>query len=148
ATAAQTFSVAAAQSNGTLTAFRDADGYTIALAEPGLVTASALFHDEQQSENRLTWILRAVGFVVMLIGFICLTAPLTTLFAVVPFLESFVGAGAFLIALTLSVPITLLTIAIAWIAHRPLIGIGLLVAAAGAIYLLRTLHPKQRPAPA
>jgi hypothetical protein len=145
ATAAQTFSVAAAQSNGILTAFRDANGYTIALAEPGLVTASGLFHDEQKSESRLTWILRAVGFVAMLIGFICLTAPLTTLFALVPFLESLVGAGAFLVALTLAVPITLLTIAIAWIAHRPLIGIALLVAAAVATYLLRGLRPKRQP---
>jgi hypothetical protein len=69
------------------------------------------------------------------------------LFAVLPFLESLVGAGAFLAALTLAVPVTLLTIAIAWIVHRPLIGIGLLVASAAAMFLLRWLHPR-RAAPA
>ena len=82
-----------AQSNGVLTAYRDANGYTIALAEPGVVTAAALFHDEQKSESRLTWILRGVGFVAMLIGFVCMTRPLTMVFAVLPFLESLVGAG-------------------------------------------------------
>ncbi|HLB98553.1 MAG TPA: TMEM43 family protein [Acetobacteraceae bacterium] len=140
---AQTISVAAAQSNGMLAGYRDANGYTIALAEPGVVTAAALFHDEQTSESRLTWILRGAGFVAMLIGFVCMTRPLTMVFAVLPFLESLVGAGAFLVALTLAVPITLVTIAVAWIVHRPLIGVLLLVGAVAALYLLRKLHPRR-----
>jgi hypothetical protein len=144
---AQTISVAAAQSNDVLTGYRDSNGYTIALAEPGVVTAAALFHDEAASESHLTWILRGAGFVAMLIGFVCMTRPLTMVFAVLPFLESLVGAGAFLMALTLAVPITLITIAVAWIVHRPVIGILLLVAAALALYLLRKLHPR-RPVPA
>ena len=143
---AQTVSVAGALSGGVLTAYRDANGYTIALAEPGAVTAAGLFHDEMRSEGRLTWILRGVGFVMMLIGFVCISRPLTMLFAVLPFLESMVGAGAFLVALTLAVPITLLTIAVAWIAHRPLVGGGLLVAAVAALFLLRQMHPRRQVA--
>ena len=144
---AQTVSVAAAQSGGVLTGYRDANGYTIALAEPGVATAAALFHDERKSAGQLTWILRGAGFVAMLIGFVCFTRPLTMVFAVLPFLESLVGAGAFLVALTLAVPITLVTIAVAWIVHRPLIGGLLLVGAVAAVYLLRKLHPR-RPAQA
>jgi hypothetical protein len=140
---AQTVSVAAAHASGVLMAYRDPNGYTIALAEPGVVSAVVLFHDEKKSEGILTWILRGVGFVVMLIGFVCMTRPLTMLFAVVPFLESLVGAGAFLVALTLAVPITLLTIAVAWIVHRPLIGGLLLVGAVAAMLLLRQLHPRR-----
>jgi Transmembrane protein 43 len=142
---AQTVSVAAAQSGGGLTAYRDTNGYTIVLAEPGVVPAAVLFHDEKASESTLTWILRAVGFVLMLVGFVCLTRPLTMLFAVVPFLESLVSGGAFLVALTLAVPITLLTIALAWIVHRPLIGGLLLFGAVATLLLLRWLHPR-RPA--
>jgi hypothetical protein len=145
AVAAQTVSVAAAQSSEVLTALRDSNGYTIALAEPGVASAATLFHDERKSESTLTWILRAVGFVVMLIGFVCTTRPLTMLFALLPFLESLVGAGAFLAALTLAIPLTLLTIAIAWIVHRPLIGGLLLAGAIAALLLLRQLAPK-RPA--
>jgi Transmembrane protein 43 len=140
----QTVSVAGARSNGVLTSYRDAIGYIIAPAEPGVVPASALFHDEQKSEGRLTWILRGVGFVMMLIGFVCMTGPLTILFAVLPFLESLVGAGAFLVARTLAVPITLLTITFAWVVHRPLIGGALLLGAVGAMYLLSRLHPRRR----
>jgi hypothetical protein len=102
-----------------------------------------LFHDEMKSESRLTWILRGVGFVAILIGFVCISRPLTMLFAVLPFLESMVGAGAYLVALTLAVPITLLTIAIAWIAHRPLVGGGLVVAAVAALFLLSRMHPRR-----
>ena len=65
----------------------------------------------------------------MLIGFVCISRPLTMLFAILPFLGSLIEAGAFMVAVTLAVPITLLTIALAWIVHRPLIGGGLLAAA-------------------
>jgi hypothetical protein len=144
---AQTASVAAGNASGTLTAFRDSNGYTIALAEPGMVSAETMFRDEKKSESALTWILRGVGFVAMLIGFVCMTRPLTMLFAILPFLESLVGAGAFLVALALAVPITLLTISIAWIVHRPLIGSLLLVGAIGAWFGLRQLLPKRAPRP-
>lgn len=143
---AQTASIAAGQASGTLTAFRDVNGYTIALAEPGMASAAAMFHDEKKSESMLTWILRGAGFVAMLIGFVCVTRPLTMLFAIIPFLESLVGAGAFLVALALAVPITLLTISIAWIVHRPVIGLIMLVAAIGAFIGLRALLPNRRPA--
>jgi hypothetical protein len=63
---------------------------------------------------------------------------------VLPFLESLVGAGAFLVARTLAVPITLLTITFAWVVHRPLIGGALLLGAVGAMYLLSRLHPRRR----
>jgi membrane associated rhomboid family serine protease len=65
------------------------------------------------------------------------------LFAVLPFLESLVGTGAFLVAFTLAVPLTLLTIGVAWFAHRPLVGGGILVAAVASMILLRKMHPRR-----
>jgi hypothetical protein len=141
---AQTISVAAAQSDGSLTTFRGAGDYRIALAEPGVVTAAALFQDAQHAASQMTWILRGVGFLIILVSLICLTQPLTMLFAVVPFLESIFGAGAFLVAVTLAVPITLVTIAAAWIAHRPLLGGGLLAGGVLSWVGLRLLHPRRR----
>ena len=109
-----------------------------------MVSADTMFRDEKKSEGMITWILRAVGFVAVLIGFVCITRPLTMLFAILPFLESLVGAGAFLVALVLAIPVTLLTISIAWIVHRPLIGGLLLVASIGAWFLLRQMLPKRK----
>ncbi len=139
-------SVAAASAGGVLTAWRDRNGYTIALAEPGSVAAAAMFKAEKAAESTLTWILRGVGFVVVLIGFVCIGRPLSMLFAILPFLESIVGAGVFLAAITLSVPVTLFTIAIAWIVHRPVTGLLLLVAAGGGLFLLGRIGPRRRPA--
>jgi hypothetical protein len=68
--------------------------------------------------------------------------------AVLPPLEWLVSTGAFLVALTLSVPLTLLTIAVAWIAHRPVIGGALLIAAIGSLLLLRKLHRPRAMRPA
>lgn len=138
----ETVSFVAANSAGTLTPFHGVHGYTIALAKPGIVPAAELFAEKQHEENIWTWILRGIGFVLMLIAFLLIASPMTTLFAVLPFLEGIASAGAFIIALALSVPITLLTIAVAWIAHRPLLGILLIAGAIGSVALLRTLHRK------
>jgi hypothetical protein len=143
---AQTISVAAAQSGGTLTAFRDRNGYSIALAEPGVVPAMALFQDARHAEGELTWILRGAGFAGILVGFLLLASPVTTLFAVLPFMGSLVGAGAFLVALTLAIPTTLVVVGLAWVAHRPLVGGLLLAGGVLALILLKQLHPRRQAA--
>jgi hypothetical protein len=146
--AGQTVSIVAGQSDDRLTPYRDRNGYTIALLEPGVVPAVELFHDQMRSEKQLTWILRGAGFVVMLIGFICIFKPLTTLLAVLPPLEWVASGGVFLTAVALALPITLITIGIAWVAHRPLIGGGLIVLALGSVVALRLVRPAHRHAPA
>jgi hypothetical protein len=144
---AQVFSVVAAQVGEALAPFSAAGGYEIALASPGLVAGADMVRQEKHREGLLTWALRGVGFVVMLIGFLLLGAPLRAVADYLPLLGDIVGAGIFLVALTLAVPLTLLTIAIAWIVHRPLIGAGLIVLAAAAVFGLRRLR-NPRPAPA
>ena len=56
-------------------------------------------------------------------------------------------AGLFVVALALAVPLTLLTVGVAWIAHRPLIGGGILAVAAGAWVLLSRGVGKRRGGP-
>jgi hypothetical protein len=143
---AQTVSVVGALAGNTVTAYRDDTGYTIALAEPGVVSATGLFTDAQKAEGRLTWILRGAGFAGVLFGFLFIAGPVTILFAVLPFLKSLADAGAFLVALTFAVPLTLVTIGFAWLAHRPVLGGGLLAAAFAAFVLLRLMHPRRTAA--
>jgi hypothetical protein len=66
-----------------------------------------------------------------------------------PLFEELVGIASFLLALIVAVPLALIVIAAAWIAHRPLVGVGLLVAGLGLGYLVRRLHrrPAQPPPP-
>lgn len=148
AVALQPVSVVAAQAGDTLAPFTGRNDYVINLIEPGSVPAAAMFSHAKHEEAILTWILRAVGFVLMLVGLWLINSPLSTLLGVIPLLEDIAAAGAFVIALLLAVPLTLLTIAIAWIAHRPLIGVALLVAGVAAAIALRRLLPIRAAAPA
>jgi len=140
AVASQMMSVVAAQSGDTLAVFHAANGYQIALAAPGVMPAAAMFQEKKQEEATLTWILRGAGFVAMLIGFMLIANPLAVLASVLPFLGDLVGAGTFLMSLAVSVPVTLVVIAAAWIANRPLIGGGLIVAAIAFLVLLPKLR--------
>jgi len=141
----QTVSFLAGHSAGTLVPYQGESGYQIALDKPGLVSAAELVREKKQEESIITWILRVVGFIVMFIAFMLMAQPLASLFAVLPFLGGMVEAGAFVIALTLAVPVTLLIIAVAWLAHRPLVGGGLIVAAILAFLLLKRLRGARRP---
>ena len=147
---AQTMTVVAGLSASGLAPFHGANGYRIALASPGMLTAGEMFQEKKHEENILTWVLRGVGFILMLVGFMLVFGPLSVLAGVLPFLEGLVEAGVFLVALTLAVPLTLTTIAVAWFAHRPLLGAALIVAGVASVFPIRCLPPasKRRPAPA
>ena len=142
---AQTYSIAAQQNNSTLTIYQDAkNDYKIALIEPGVVSAQKLFADQASTEKMITWACRIGGFLLLLIGFNLIMGPLAMLVAFLPFLQGLVGAGTFFIALGLAIPITLITIAIAWIASRPLIGGGILLLAVAAAWMIRSMAIKKK----
>ncbi len=140
--AQQTVSIVAGVSSGTLDAYRATNGYQIAVGKPGVVPASALFEGVKHQEDLRTWIFRGVGWMLMLFGFVLVGGPVVTLLAFLPLLEGMAQAGVFLIAVTLSIPLTLLTIAVAWFGHRPLLSLALGVGAAVVFLLLRIAHPK------
>ncbi len=77
----------------------------------------------------MTWLLRGVGFVLMLIGFALVFSPAKAVADVVPFLGGLVGMGTMLFATLLSLMLSLITIAAGWIFYRPLYAIALLVGA-------------------
>jgi hypothetical protein len=145
AIAAQTYSIAAQQNNGTLTTYHDAkNDYKIALIEPGVVSAQKLFADQASTEKLITWACRIGGFLLLLFGFNLIMGPLAMLVAFLPFLQGLVGAGTFFIALGLAIPITLITIAIAWIASRPLLGGAILLVAVAAAWAIRSMAIKKK----
>jgi len=132
-------SVVAVQASGVLAPYQAAHGYQIALADAGVVPAAEMFREKKEAESLWTWILRAIGFVLMLIGFILMASPLSVAASVVPLLGDLVGVGALLLGLAIAVPLTLLVIALAWIVHRPLVGVGLIAAALTLAFLLARL---------
>lgn len=144
----QPISAVAAQIDGTLAPFRSKNDRMISLIELGTHGHEAMFKEARDDARLLAWILRGVGFVMMLVGLLLATGPIAWLVSVVPFLEGLFGAAAFIMALLLAVPLTLITIAIAWLAYRPLLAGGLVLAGLLLAFAIRRLAPRRNRAAA
>jgi hypothetical protein len=134
-----TVSIVAKQIASTFEEYQAKAGDSILLLTYGTVSADSMFKAAQDANALLTWILRAVGFFIMALGLFLIFNPLVVLASVIPFLGSILGGGAALFAGVIAASLSLVTIALAWVTYRPLLGISLLVvagaAAAGHIYL-------------
>jgi hypothetical protein len=111
-------------------------GDSILLVDEGTHTAAEMFKAAQDRNAVLTWILRAVGFFMMFLGLFMVFRPIAVFADVLPFLGSMLGAGVGLFAFLIAAVLSFITIAIAWIFVRPLLGITLLVLAGGALFWL------------
>jgi len=141
---ADILSVVAAQQGDRLAGFVGERNHLINLVSVGTHSAEAMFAQAISDEIFFTWIMRGVGFIVMLIGFTLLAGPLVWLASVLPFLGSLVGTASFIVALVVTIPLTLTTIAIAWIAHRPVLGAILIVAGIIVAVVVKRVLPARR----
>jgi hypothetical protein len=122
-------SLVAQQQGNSFAAYQTKAGSDLDLLEMGLLDANALFAIAQSENTAVTWMIRIGGFLLMWIGLSLILKPLSVLAAVLPFLGDLIAMGTGLFAFLLSLPFTLLTIAVAWIAYRPLLA-GILIAIA------------------
>jgi hypothetical protein len=122
-------SVIAQQVGDRLAPYQTRAGDRIEQLEMGVASADAMFQGAERSNAVMTWMLRLAGFLVMLSAMLLLLRPFRILADVVPFVGSLVAMGLGLIAFAVAAPLTLLTIAVAWIAHRPVLGVGLVLLA-------------------
>lgn len=135
----QTASVVAAQSGTSFAPFPTHTGTTVELIAAGSVPAAAMFKAAQEENATLTWILRAVGVIVMFFGFALILRPLGVAADVIPLVGDIVRAGAGLVALVCTVAIAPIVIAVGWLWYRPLIGIAMIVVGGAATYGLMRL---------
>ena len=102
----------------------------------GVEDATAMFATARKNNAMLTWLLRLVGFLAMYIGLGMVFKPLSVLADVLPILGDIVGIGTGIVAGLIAFVCAVVTIAIAWITYRPVLGITLLVLAVAGIVLL------------
>lgn len=126
-------SLVAKQVGNSFASYQAKAGDEILLVEPGAVASATMFKSAQDANASLTWILRLVGWLVMSIGLTMMLKPIAVVADFIPAVGSFVGFGAFLFSIVLASALSLMTIAVAWIAVRPVLGIGILLAAVGAV---------------
>ena len=139
----QPASVVAAQSGSGLAPFPTHTGTTVELIAAGSVPAKVMFQHAEEENVTMTWVLRLIGVIFMLIGFNFVLRPLAVAGSVIPLLGDVIGAGTFLVALVCTVAIAPIVIAFGWLWYRPLIGIGVLAVGAAATWgLTRLLHTR------
>ncbi len=109
----------------------------------GIVSDDIMYQNAKNSNDTLTWILRGVGMVMVVIGLNILVAPLSTMASIIPLLGDLFGAGAGLVASMLGIAWSCVIIAMAWIRFRPIFGISLLVGALG-LFVFLYIYGKKR----
>ncbi|MCX6880335.1 MAG: TMEM43 family protein [Verrucomicrobia bacterium] len=119
------WSVIARQTGDTLEPFVPHVGPAIERVESGTVSADLMFQHAASENAMLTWGLRLGGFVLMALGLGLIIKPLSVLADVLPFLGNVIGVGGVITAMLLAFVGSLVVIAVAWFAVRPLLTIGL-----------------------
>ena len=133
----------------TFKAYKAKNGQSFSRVQMGTVGADEMIEQARSENNMLTWVLRLVGVLLIVIGLKGMFGLLPMLFKVLPFLGSIVDAGVGLVSWILGLAWSFIIIAIAWLVFRPIIGISLLVLAiAGIVFLKRRGKKNEEKQPA
>lgn len=142
-------SVIGAQTGNEITPFIAKTGSPILMVRTGTASATEMFQAAKAANQTMSWILRGVGLAAMIAGFGMLLAPLGVLGDVVPFIGSIVRMGTGLMAGAVGLALSLVVIALAWLAFRPVVAIILLAVAGAAVagvLWMRKRKPVSAPA--
>jgi hypothetical protein len=127
-----TVSIVARQTGSRLEAYRTHHGDSIALLSYGAVPAETMFVAAQKANRVTTWIFRLIGFLLLTFGLKRILRPLSVLADFVPAIGRVVEASTGFVAYLLAAFLWLLIVAIAWLYHRPVLAVVLLLLA-GAV---------------
>lgn len=131
-----TVSLVSQQIGNTFEPYVAASGGTVELLQTGTHSADAMFDKAEKSNKLLTLAIRIGGFLLMFIGINLILRPLSVVADIVPFLGSLVGAGLGIISFLVAAALSLVTVAIAWVFYRPLLGVSILAVAITLIVLI------------
>lgn len=142
-------SVIAQQRNAILTPWRSSRQSNFFIIRQGNLTLEQMIQDAEDAVRTLAWILRGVGWLVMFIGLNMIFRPLSVIGDVIPFLGRLVGGGIAIAAFLVSAILSLITIGVAWVFVRPMIGIPLLILAGVllGLQIARGIQSKKQAAP-
>ena len=113
----------------------------------GETNGAGMINEIESANNMMKWIYRLLGTLLVVIAIGSILGPITTLIGYIPFLgkivNSMIGVVSFLIGLAIS----LVVIAIAWFAARPIVSIILIAVIVGLIVAL-FMYKKSKAVPA
>ncbi len=122
-------SIVARNNHGVLDGFRTKSDSTIQMLHFGRENAEAMFRNAKSANKSLTFGLRMLGFILLFIGVKSVLGPVAVVADVLPFVGRVTRAGTTILAALVALPAAFITIAIAWLTYRPLIGVSLIIVA-------------------
>lgn len=137
-------SLVAQQTNDTFAAYEVPNGEKIHSLYVGEFSADEMFEKFQAENIMMAWFIRIGGFLASCLGFYLMAAPFAVLADIVPFFGSVTRSITGFAALLLGTCLSACTIAFAWIAVRPLIGIPMLLIGIGAAVMLFRMTGKSK----
>ena len=100
----------------------------------GPLTLEGMLNRFKRTNMLMTYGLRLLGCVLMYLGMWFLISPIVVISSYVPFLGGIADFVSSLVLWIIAIVLSLLTIAIAWFAYRPVLSVTLLVLAAVTVY--------------
>ncbi len=143
--------IIATVTGNTFKPFKAENGKTFSTLVMGQKSVDEIYQSEHDTNSMMLWLLRIVGIAIVIGGLKTTFGIFETLMKILPFLANIVGFGVGLICTIVGTVWSLLVIAIAWIAYRPVLGITILVVAGGILgfFVYRGRQKKlQQPQPA
>lgn len=115
-----------------LNSYTTSRGGSLLLIKQGTFTSDELFVEADEDNTTLAWILRVVGFLIMVFSITLMLQPLATAVDIIPFVGDCMQSGMECcifptIAVLIAIPLSLFTIGLAWLAYRPIIAVPLVV---------------------
>ncbi len=145
----QEVSVIARQQGNTFAGYQTSGGKrTLLMLKTGSHSADEMFAAAQSANRTLTWVLRVVGYLMMLVGLRLVLGPVGVLGDVVPFFGNILRMGTGLISLAVSGVCAFIVVGMAWIYYRPLLGVVFLLLAAVIVVAVFMAARKRAKVPA
>lgn len=124
-----TMSIVARQTGNGFTPMPMPAGDAILLTAMEAKTANQMFLSAELSNEETTWALRGVGWFLMMLGIFLVLQPFAMLVNFVPGVGGVAALGALGLAATAAGCLSLVTIGVAWVVYRPVLGVAILFGA-------------------
>ncbi|MCR4769751.1 MAG: TMEM43 family protein [Bacteroidaceae bacterium] len=121
--------------NNTYTPYVAGNGEKFSRLDMGVKSGAEMIQGAKDDNTMMTWILRLVGIVLVIIGIKGVLNIFVTLAKIIPFISSILNFGANVIAFIFGLVWSLIIIAIAWLFYRPLLAICILLVIGGIVFL-------------
>ena len=129
--------VLAVQSNNTFKDFLSSTGKKVNKIKMGKSTKSEMVEKIKNENNNNTWMYRAVGAMLVILGYFFFFSPLTSVIHLFSFLGSVFNVSMSALIGLLGVVHSLVVIMIAWVFVRPILGIFVVILIVGVVIFVK-----------